>query len=74
MSDVAFADFTEQVLSLPYDQIITLMEKMLESLKQRKVKDKYAEKVSCKGIAHKYANVNLIPQEEKIASMAFSGE
>lgn len=43
MSDAAFADFTEQVLSLPYEQMITLMEKMLESLKQKKAKDEYAE-------------------------------
>lgn len=43
MSDVAFEDFTEQVLSLPYDQMIILMEKMLESLKQKKAKDEYAE-------------------------------
>lgn len=43
MSDMAFEDFTEQVLSLPYDQMITLMEKMLESLKQKKAKDEYAE-------------------------------
>lgn len=47
---------------------------MLESLKQKKAKDEYEKKVSCKGIAHKYANVNFIPQEEKVASMAFSRE
>lgn len=43
MSDMDFTDFTEQVLALPYDQMITLMEKMLESLKQKKAKDEYAE-------------------------------
>ena len=30
MSDTAYADFTEQVLSLSYEQTIILMEKMLE--------------------------------------------
>lgn len=36
--------------------------------------EKSKEKSSAKGIAHKYANINLIPLEEKTASMAFSGE
>ena len=33
MSDVAFENFTKQVLELSYEQTLTLMEKMLESLK-----------------------------------------
>ena len=36
MSDTAYADFTEQVLSLSYEQTIILMEKMIESLKKKK--------------------------------------
>ncbi|MBO4385490.1 MAG: hypothetical protein J5817_00560 [Treponema sp.] len=43
MSDAAFADFTEQVLSLSYDQTIILMGKMLESLKTKRSEEKYAE-------------------------------
>ena len=35
MSDTAYADFTEQVLSLSYEQTIILMEKMLDSLKKK---------------------------------------
>lgn len=38
MSDTAYADFTEQVLSLSYEQTIILMEKMLESLKKNGMK------------------------------------
>lgn len=41
MSDMAFAEVTEQVLSLSYDQTILLMEKMLESLKSKKAEDDY---------------------------------
>ena len=43
MSDMAFADFTEQVLSLSYDQTIILMSKMLENLKTKRVIEDYAE-------------------------------
>lgn len=43
MSDVAFAEVTEQVLSLSYEQTIALMEKMLESLKSKKAEDDYAK-------------------------------
>jgi|GEM_PF-419995 len=35
MSDVAFADVTEQVLNLSYEQTIVLMEKMLENLRTK---------------------------------------
>ena len=38
MSDVAFENFTKQVLELSYEQTLTLMEKMLESLKTKKMK------------------------------------
>ena len=37
MSDVAFENFTKQVLELSYEQTLTLMEKMLESLKTKRV-------------------------------------
>ena len=43
MSDVAFAEFTEQVLSLSYEQTIILMGKMLESLKTKRSEENYAE-------------------------------
>lgn len=43
MSDVAFAEFTEQVLSLSYDQTLVLRGKMLESLKAKKSEENYAE-------------------------------
>lgn len=43
MSDPAFADFTEQVLSLSYEQTIILMEKMLESLKSKRIAEDYTE-------------------------------
>lgn len=43
MSDVAFADFTEQVLSLSYEQTLTLMGKMLESLKAKRSEANFAE-------------------------------
>ena len=43
MSDLAFADFTEQVLSLSYDQTLILMSKMLESLKAKRSEENYAE-------------------------------
>ena len=43
MSDVAFADFTKQVLALSYEQTIILMGKMLESLKSKRSEENYAE-------------------------------
>lgn len=43
MSDSAFADFTEQVFSLSYEQTIILMGKMLESLKNKRNEENYAE-------------------------------
>lgn len=43
MSDVAFAEFTEQVLSLSYEQTLTLMGKMLESLKTKRREEEFAE-------------------------------
>lgn len=43
MSDSAYADFTEQVFSLSYEQTIILMGKMLESLKNKRNEENYAE-------------------------------
>ena len=43
MSDPAFADFTEQVLSLSYEQTLILMGKMLESLKTKRSEENYTE-------------------------------
>ena len=43
MSDTAYADFTEQVLSLSYDQTIILMGKMIESLKTKRNEENYTE-------------------------------
>ncbi len=43
MSDSAYADFTEQVLSLSYEQTIILMGKTLESLKNKRNEENYAE-------------------------------
>ena len=35
MSDVAFENFTKQVLELSYEQTLTLMEKMLKTKKMK---------------------------------------
>ena len=43
MSDVAFENFTKQVLELSYEQTLTLMEKMLESLKTKRREKNYSE-------------------------------
>ncbi|MDD7450713.1 MAG: hypothetical protein PUK76_06670 [Treponema sp.] len=43
MSDSAFADFTEQVLSIYYEQTIILIGKMLESLNHKRNEENYAE-------------------------------
>ena len=43
MSDIAFEDFTEQVLALSYEQTIILMSKMLENLKKKKAEEDYNE-------------------------------
>ena len=43
MSDVAFENFTKQVLELSYEQTLTLMEKMLESLKTKRMEENYSE-------------------------------
>lgn len=43
MSDAAFEDFTKQVIELSYEQTLTLMEKMLESLKTKRMEENYSE-------------------------------
>ena len=43
MADTAYVDFTEQVLSLSYEQTIILMGKMLESLKTKRNEENYTE-------------------------------
>ena len=43
MADTAYADFTEQVLSLSYEQTIILMGKMIESLKTKRNEENYTE-------------------------------
>ena len=43
MSDAAFEDFTKQVIELSYEQTLTLMEKMLESLKTKRREKNYSE-------------------------------
>lgn len=43
MSEVAFADFTEQALSLSYEQTIDLMGKLMESLKTKRREEAYAD-------------------------------
>lgn len=41
MSDLAFDDFSEQALSLSYEQTILLMEILLESLKSKRIVEDY---------------------------------
>ena len=43
MSDVAFENFTKQVLELSYEQTLILMEKMIKSLKTKKNEENYSE-------------------------------
>ena len=43
MSDVAFENFTKQVLELSYEQTLLLMEEMLKSLKTKKNEENYSE-------------------------------
>ncbi|MBQ9626623.1 MAG: hypothetical protein IJR40_05545 [Treponema sp.] len=43
MSDPAFADFTDQALSLSYEQTLILMGRLLESLKTKRSEENYAE-------------------------------
>ena len=43
MGDAAFADFSEQVLALSYEQTIILMAKMLESLKYKRSEADFSE-------------------------------
>ena len=43
MVDTAFAQLTEQALSLSYDQTLILIMKMLENLKSKKPSDRDAE-------------------------------
>lgn len=65
----------KEAQSLTYNETISFISELLEKLKKtsnnsQEVKTK---KKSCKSIAHEYANVNLISQEEKFASLSFSG-
>ena len=43
MVDTVFENFTEQALSLSYEQTIILMGKMLESLKTKRNEENYTE-------------------------------
>ena len=43
MVDTVFENFTEQALSLSYDQTIICMGKMLQSFKSKKTQQNYSE-------------------------------
>lgn len=64
----------KEAQSLTYNETISFISELLEKLKKTSNNSQEAKtKKSCKGIAHEYANVNLISQEEKFASSSFSG-
>lgn len=64
----------KEAQSLSYNETISFISELLEKLKKTSNNSqKTKTKKSCRGIAQEYANVNLIPQEEKIASSSFSG-
>ena len=62
----------KEAQSLTYNETISFISELLEKLKKTSNNSQKTKK-SCRGIAHEYANVNLIPQEEKFASSSFSG-
>lgn len=64
----------KEAQSLTYNETISFISELLEKLKKTSNNSqKTKTKRSCRGIAHEYANVNLISQEEKFASLSFSG-
>lgn len=72
---MSYEMLVKEAQSLTYSETISFISELLEKLKRTSTASLETKtKTSCRGIAHKYANVNLVPQEEKIASMAFSGE
>lgn len=72
---MSYEMLVKEAQSLTYSETISFISELLENLKKSSANPDLAKaKTSCRGIAHKYANVNLIPQEEEIAYMAFSGE
>lgn len=72
---MSYEMLVKEAQSLTYSETISFISELLEKLKRTSTASHEAKtKTSCRGIARKYANVNLVPQEEKIASMAFSGE
>lgn len=72
---MSYEMLVKEAQSLTYSETISFISELLEKLKKTSTDSQESKtKTSCRGIAHKYANVALVPQEEKIASMAFSGE
>lgn len=72
---MSYEMLVKEAQSLTYSETISFISELLEKLKKTSTDFQESKtKTSCRGIAHKYANVTLVPQEEKIASMAFSGE
>lgn len=75
MSETQIAEFSQKISKFSYDETLSAISMLLERLKtgfpniQPVVQAK-----SAKGIAHKYANPDLISQEEKVSAMSFSGE
>lgn len=72
---MSYEMLVKEAQSLTYSETISFISELLENLKNSYAgSPEKKTKTSCRGIAHKYADVNLVPQEEKIASMTFSGE
>lgn len=75
MSEIQIAEFSQKINSLSYDETLSAISMLLERLKTDFPNIQPVTQVkNAKGIAHKYANPDLISQEEKISAMAFSGE
>lgn len=75
MSEAQIVEFSQKIDLLSYDETLAAISMLLDRLKTAfPNKQSFSRARSAKGIAHKYANPVLIPQEENVAARAFSGE
>ncbi|WP_296016041.1 hypothetical protein [Treponema sp. UBA7567] len=75
MSEAQIVELSQKIDLLSYDETLSAISMLLERLKTAfPNKQSFVHSKSAKGIAHKYANPVLIPQEENVAAKAFSGE
>lgn len=69
---MSYEMLVKEAQSLTYSETISFISALLEKLKKTSADSQELKtKASCRGIAHKYANVALVPQGKKLLLWPF---